>query len=279
MYKLPFFYAEKLTIKIKKKFKLWFVKKHIIDRRYGIETSTVVSPKNLSTGDTTLDSQNIGYVGSQPSVFRRAVVCIPFVKNSHFIDLGCGKGRILVVATEFGFKSITGIELVQSIFEIAKYNAFIVYKKFPERTKIQLICGDATAPNIPDDEHQIIFFIYNSFGAPLIKKLASHLERLCQTKKHLKFFLMYYNPVHFEIFDSSPFLLRFAADKFHFTADETLSSPFSNHFDSIVIYQNNNEPVYKPMSSAQSNIEITIPNLGADVIASSAIILTNDARL
>jgi tRNA G46 methylase TrmB len=39
-----------------------------------------------------------------------------------FVDIGCGKGRVLLVASNFPFRSICGIELSKPAFKIAEKN-------------------------------------------------------------------------------------------------------------------------------------------------------------
>jgi hypothetical protein len=65
---------------------------HPIDRMYGIDTSGVVPVENIHP-DQSLHSQIIAYVGSQPSIVRRALSALGDIRDYVFVDLGCGKGR------------------------------------------------------------------------------------------------------------------------------------------------------------------------------------------
>lgn len=38
-----------------------------------------------------------------------------FSEENSIVDLGCGKGRVLVVATHYGFKRITGIDFAKEL--------------------------------------------------------------------------------------------------------------------------------------------------------------------
>lgn len=44
------------------------------------------------------------------------------LKTFTFIDLGCGKGRTLMIASDLGFMRIIGVEFVRELVEIARTN-------------------------------------------------------------------------------------------------------------------------------------------------------------
>src|SRR5271156_2273668 len=66
---------------------------HPIDRIYGIDTSGVVQVGDIHP-DKSLQSLIFAYVGSQPSLVRRAVSTLGDITDYVFVDLGCGKGRV-----------------------------------------------------------------------------------------------------------------------------------------------------------------------------------------
>src|ERR1700692_2548155 len=94
---------------------------HPFDRQYGTETSGLV-PVQMIASDKTLLSKINPYCGSQPSVIRRAITALGKTDEYQFVDLGCGKGRAMIVASEFPFRSISGVELSPSLAKIARQN-------------------------------------------------------------------------------------------------------------------------------------------------------------
>src|SRR4051812_17126229 len=77
---------------------------HPFDRLHGIHTS------GSDQIDRTLKSQPAfaqahSYAGSQPSIIRAVLSLLPGIERSTFVDLGCGKGRPLFVASEFPFRA------------------------------------------------------------------------------------------------------------------------------------------------------------------------------
>ena len=56
-----------------------------------------------------------------------------------FIDIGSGKGRVLLIAAEFGIKEVRGIEFSPVLCEIAKKNISIYKEKTKSKTAFKII--------------------------------------------------------------------------------------------------------------------------------------------
>ena len=237
---------------------------HPIDRQYGIETSGKVRRFLIRTGDAAADSSNTGYVGSQPSIVRHCLELLPDLRDAAFFDLGCGKGRILAVATEFPFASITGIELSGMVSRIAQRNCTRVAARYPDRTRVQVIHGDASRPTLPD-KGSVILYLYNPFHGDIVGTLIDNLARDLASKPELKLWIVYYNPTQAALFDGSQSFVRHYAAKNAFSDEERASSPFGNDYDSVAIWQSRGEPMTPALPHANRHIEIEIPNLMAHV--------------
>lgn len=237
---------------------------HPIDRRYGIETSRRVRRFQMRTGNPTADHSNVGYVGSQPSIVRTCLDLLPDLTGAAFFDLGCGKGRVLSVATEYPFKSIVGMELSKVVFQTAVRNAARISKRFPDRTQIQLLNANATHPPLPQNG-TVVVFLYNPFHGDVTAQLLTNLEDHMKANPGLKLFVIYYNPVQAALFDASKMFSRHYAALHHFSNEERKSSPFGNDYDSVVIWQSQSEPMAPALPGADRRVEVEIPNLAAIV--------------
>lgn len=75
-----------------------------------------------------------------------------------FIDIGSGKGRALLLASEYPFKRIVGVELLPQLNQIAQRNI----RKFPSQlqrcSNIDVILGNATKFSFPPDPLVIFLF-------------------------------------------------------------------------------------------------------------------------
>jgi SAM-dependent methyltransferase len=235
---------------------------HPIDEVYRIETSGRLGRREISSG-TGSDPHNVGYAGAQPSILRQCLALIPQTDGS-FVDLGCGKGRMLAVASEFGFSSIVGIEISPLVVGIARRNAETIRKRHPDRTAITVVEGDATKPNLPTNGVVVLFF-YNSFRRPLVEALVRSLEAHCASHPNCKLWFVAYNPVNHSVFDDSPLFERFLAGQFEYEPDEKLVTSIGNTSDSVVVYQSRNGYRFPALRGAAASIAITIPDLNAIV--------------
>jgi len=181
---------------------------HVFDREYGIDTSGAL-PQRLIVSDKTLQTQISPYFGSQPRAVRAALQSLGVVDEYTFVDLGCGKGRVMVIASEFPFRGIVGIELSKRLAKTARSNTANIGRRFPSRPRFAVIEGNAATVQLP--EGNLVIFIYHSFGALLLAPLIKRLETtLTLGTTHI--FFVYYNPVHGDILDNSPAFTRWYAD-------------------------------------------------------------------
>jgi SAM-dependent methyltransferase len=196
---------------VKGRLRMSFRWQHPIDRFYGIDTSGVMQ-NNEIVADRELARKISCYMGIQPSIVRRSLGALTSPGDYAFIDLGCGKGRLTVVASEFPFHSITGIEISPKLADIAARNAAIIGAKFPPRTKINIIAGDAV--DFPVTGRRLVLYIYNSFGPELMEQLLKNIERHLEQNQIDHLFLVYHHPVSGAVFDRSKALKRWFAAEF-----------------------------------------------------------------
>jgi hypothetical protein len=237
---------------------------HPIDRQYGITTSFGVSPRFLTLDDPVLDRANMGYAGSQPSVVRRCFALTSALPDATLIDLGCGRGRVCVIATEFPFRKIIGLELAAPLITTARRNAAHMRSKFPERTPIEIIKGDATQP--PLNGHAVVLFLYHSFGVEMVRRLIAHIEDTISSSPQLKVMIIYYNPVHGQVFDDSSAFSRFSAEKLAVEPAERAASSPGRYDESVVIYQSRSGMRLEPQPGAMRTLAAVKLGVSAEVI-------------
>lgn len=101
----------------------------LFDMKYGVDTESWSKLDKLDI-DSVNKKYGVMYKPSKVRALRKLFSNIkPIIQqNSVFVDLGCGKGRTLLIASEFGFKAVRGVEFAHELCEIARRN-FSVYKK------------------------------------------------------------------------------------------------------------------------------------------------------
>ena len=105
-----------------------------------------------------------------------------------FIDVGCGKGRMLCCASRWPARKVIGIDLNPTLIETAKANATRTRGRIAETE-----CLQARAEQFDYGEVNAVYF-YHPFGRPVMD---AFLARLDQTRhKGPAMRLVYANAVH-----------------------------------------------------------------------------------
>ena len=109
------------------------------------------------------------------------------------VDIGCGKGRVIAWWLSRGYANrIIGIEQDEELARFAR-------RAFSRYGNVTVIHGDALEI-LPSDGD--VFFMFNPFDDHATWKLKKKLAALAKAKDNL--LLIYYNPVHAEVFRSDP---------------------------------------------------------------------------
>ena len=190
---------------------------HPFDRAHGTETSGLVCATELPGSEHSSSDDHFHYWGSQPSSIRAAITTLPSPESFTFIDLGCGKGRSLLVASKYPFRDIVGVELSPSLAEIARKNAAIVAKKFPGRTPVQVEVKDACVYRFPPGN--LFLYLYNPFGAEILSKVIAELEAALAAEDR-DIFVAYFYPYFAECFEASPAFKRYHEATVPFAPEE-----------------------------------------------------------
>jgi hypothetical protein len=145
-----------------------------IDRQYGIDTSGVIRLKNL-----TIESKNVEwatwYEPMSVKIFKQIMhhLAINFAEFE-FIDFGSGKGRVLLLASNYGFKKIIGVEFAKDLADIANKNVAIWDRYTRKQNNIQTICMDAAEfpiPNVP-----VVIFFYSPFKGKVMEQVLKNIS-------------------------------------------------------------------------------------------------------
>jgi len=102
---------------------------------------------------------NSSYQPIEAEIFREIINVLAIAFSQYtFIDIGSGKGRALLLASEFPFRRIVGIELLPELNQIAEENIRKFANAQGRALPLEAICGDATEFEFPDEPLVIYFF-------------------------------------------------------------------------------------------------------------------------
>ena len=232
-----------------------WTREHPYDRANGVRTSGMIPGRVLRS-----DGSN-AYLAVQPSIVRRALAAIPDPADCHFLDLGCGKGRPLLVATEFGFAAITGVELSATLSAIARRNAAVIARAHPVRTPIAIVTEDALAHRLPPTN--LVIFLYNPFHRPLIARLLLNIEASIGATGQ-QIYIVYCNPAWADVLDASDALERRYAAQLAYEPAEIGYGP--DRSDAVVIWQNRDNPHPPPPGDPTAPLTIVSPGTRVEII-------------
>jgi SAM-dependent methyltransferase len=154
--------------------------RHPFDLEFGVRTSGLVAGRHLKSGHQA-DRHSTAYFGVAPSVFREMIVRWRRLKPSaaldeySFVDLGAGMGRAILLAAEFPFRAVVGVELNPTLARIGRKNMALWRAAGRAKAPMRMICADAAEFELPAGP--CVVFLFNPFGAPVMRRLLASWSR------------------------------------------------------------------------------------------------------
>lgn len=87
-----------------------------------------------------------------------------------FVDLGCGKGRTLLVASRLGFKEVIGVEFARELVEVAARN--MIVGGAPDAQVVHADAADFVFP-----AGGLVIYLYNPFSEAVLARVLDRLRR------------------------------------------------------------------------------------------------------
>jgi SAM-dependent methyltransferase len=171
------------------------------ERRLGIRSSHLVPIETLVEDW----HGNHDYAPTSIRAFRTFMEAVNITGvEEGFVDYGCGMGRTLVLASEYPFRRIIGVEISTDLAAIARENLG------RQRSKrlchdIQIWCGSAERFELPEDASVLYFF--NPFHGPVLTQIFNQIgQSLAAHSRRLR--IIFNNPTHFrKIAHNYPWLI------------------------------------------------------------------------
>jgi SAM-dependent methyltransferase len=119
---------------------------------------------------------NFPYLPIRPPTARRVVRSLPIGNYSDytFIDIGSGKGRMLLLASEFPFRKIVGVEMRQDLHDQAVENVRRFRQPKAKCSQIECVLEDATRYDFPAGK--LVVYLFNPFNADVMSQVLHRLD-------------------------------------------------------------------------------------------------------
>jgi 16S rRNA G966 N2-methylase RsmD len=161
------------------------------DLRYGTDTSSkdkAVDPEVTSV--TAADA--IRYAPTRARHFHALMHELGFPHGSVFVDVGSGKGKVLLMAMGYPFKRVVGIEFSSRLCNIARSNI----ERYCHKKRLSNIVAihhcDVVDYDIKADEN--VFYLYNPFNERVMTRFIDNIAK-SQDQHPRPIWLLYYNPI------------------------------------------------------------------------------------
>lgn len=180
-----------------------------LDREFGVDTKGRIRLSSLD-----IDSPNWlycnGYRGAPRRAFSKALAAIQInYPDFTFIDFGSGKGRALLLASEFPFNSIIGVEFSPELNVIARQNISAFRSPNQKCTDLKSICADFASFALPDTK--LVLYLYNPCQEPVMAKVLQNIGTSLEAHSR-DLYIIYFTPKFRHLFDAATFLKKISEE-------------------------------------------------------------------
>lgn len=125
------------------------------------------------------------------ATFRKLLASVSPPRDVGFVDYGCGRGRVLLMAAEYGFNRVTGVEFVPTLADAARANLRTYRVRNARVPRLEVLDLDAREFLPHDDD--AVFYFYNPFEAEVLEAALEQIT-LSRRRRPRPVWVLYHNP-------------------------------------------------------------------------------------
>jgi SAM-dependent methyltransferase len=168
-----------------------FLDRHF-DVSFGTDTAGVIEAGAQADVTSPNLARGIRYEPTRALPFRRVLRAARIPTDGGFVDLGCGKGRGLIVAVLCGFSHVTGVDYSKALCAVAESNLLIVRRRTRRDFTSSIFAMDAA--DYAFAPHDTVVYLFNPFDAVVLSAVLARLLRSLADHPRTVW-LVYHNPV------------------------------------------------------------------------------------
>jgi SAM-dependent methyltransferase len=176
------------------------------DMEYDWEKRVNTTSGTLAWRERLIGSFHSAYQPTEPAAFHEMMASLPIAFDEYtFVDLGSGKGRTLLMASEYPFRRIVGVELIPELHRAAEENCR-TYRSVEQRSRqIECLLADAREYEFPQEP--LVLYLFNPLPERALAEVLRRLEAsLSQFPRPI--WLIYHNPLLEGLLSASVFLQK-----------------------------------------------------------------------
>lgn len=160
--------------------------------------------------DRLLGAFHSGYQPTEPGLFHEMLAALEHEAGLNFsdftfVDLGSGKGRTLLMAADYPFRRVVGVELLPSLHAIAQKNIAGYNSESQKCFAVESVCADARTFAQPDGP--LVIYLFNPFPEPGLRRVIANLEQSLRRDPRCVV-VLYHNPLLEHVLAESPLLRK-----------------------------------------------------------------------
>jgi precorrin-6B methylase 2 len=175
------------------------------DWRFGTDTRGEL-PRTQMEPDLVNRDHAVSYQATKARPFIALMQRLRIPESSTFVDVGCGKGKVLLLASQISkFARVIGLEHSPKLCEHARQNIRIFQNKKKLPVPIEVVQADA-AHRVPSAGENV-FFLYNPFDEAILRQFVDRLRESLNAHAR-QVWIIYSVPVQASVLDSSGLFTR-----------------------------------------------------------------------
>jgi SAM-dependent methyltransferase len=147
----------------------------------------------------------VGYLPTTQFRFRTIMKSFPVPTEPFtFIDLGCGKGKVMLLASHYPFRQIIGVEFSPELAATASRNCSKYSSSQQKCQDFSVVCEDVAYYRLPSGP--LVIYMFNPFREPVMNLVLKEFRRSLETDSQ-EFYVIYFGPTLGRLLEQSDFLV------------------------------------------------------------------------
>jgi SAM-dependent methyltransferase len=162
------------------------------DARHGTDTLADVRLQGLAITSPNRQRGN-RYHPTPPRALKRVLTRLRIRPADYsFVDIGSGKGRTLLVASELGFRRVIGVEFAAELHGIAQANVstYLARRNGAVGSPIECIHADATEFQLP--EGNLVLYFFQPFDAVVLRQVLANVRRSAEAQPAARLLVVFF---------------------------------------------------------------------------------------
>jgi SAM-dependent methyltransferase len=186
---------------------------HPFDTLHGTDTSGLIPGSVIVQGTSARVEELTAYYGVAPSILHGLLDIWLYrtnpqpIEKTVFLDIGAGKGRAMLLASQYPFLRVEGVELNEPLANIARANISLWHNDLRANALAPLHLHHADATTNPLPKEPTLAFLFHPFELPILRRFLDLVERSISLNPR-PFDLLYANAEHGSLLDHHPRFTR-----------------------------------------------------------------------